>query len=197
MFYFLHTLCSSSSSSAWVTSLTALLPPRSFCLSTAKINSAAACCLTQSGRMKRGGSGERRRERAAADTRREEMEVDVWKSDAGQERKPWCCRMRARGSHPPSEPCRRSRSSVWVRVSVLRDPTVGVSVESHGVLFILVTPSQQCLESKLGFFLFFCLAPWVVGIEEFQMMVTVQIKLPLCFTQVNGTDLSNYFSNLF
>ncbi|KAM9609084.1 uncharacterized protein ACIBXB_001158 isoform 2-T2 [Morphnus guianensis] len=89
--------------------------------------------------------------------------------------------MRARDSHPPSEPCRRSRSSVWVRASVLRDPTVGVSVESPRVLFILVTPSQQCLESKLGFFFF--LALWVVGIEEFQMMVTVQIKLPLCFTQ--------------
>ena len=29
------------------------------------------------------------------------------------------------------------------------------------------------------------------------MMVTVQIKLPVCFTQVNETDLSNYFSNLF
>lgn len=97
----------------------------------------------------------------------------------------------------PASPAVDPRSSVWVRVSVLRDPTVGVSVESHGVLFILVTPSQQCLESKLGFFLFFCLALWVVGIEEFQMMVTVQIKLPLCFTQVNGTDLSNYFSNLF
>lgn len=66
-----------------------------------------------------------------------------------------------------------------VQVYVLRDPAVGMSAASQAVI-------------PVNYFLiavFFPPALWVEDIEEFQVMVAVQIKLPVCFTQVNETDL--------